>query len=446
MQPIKYAQTAWNDIKNSPGWMAKIALLALLQFIPVFGQIVLLGYAFGWARDIAWGIHSPMPEKILGNEDGKLYTRGLFLLVILLVFMLAVSFVSGIGGGVSSLGAGSDVLGSINLLPQAFIGVGGLFDLVSLVLSAAIALFFGISAMRTSIYDRISAGFQFKKIWAMFRYDTNGALRITGMTFLFGFAFAFLFGIVLSIVAIPFVWFAGMTLVDVGNAADSSQFILSLLPSLGIGMLVSLPIMFLASFTTAFLNVMVARAWGYWTQQFQVAQWRGQDDPMPFEEAAAYQAAQQAQYAAQVQYTQAQAAYAQAQGQQINYQHQQAQQAYQTAVATAAAQAAAGSVPASQAAPAAVPQDAAEVPVALQPQTVEEAVVETKAPAPEADAIPAAAAQPVADVAPAVVSAQPVAAQPEASVFEEAEPIVASQVSPEEEAPIDEGGEGRTEV
>ena len=82
-----YFSAAWNDVKSSQGWLGKMFLLGLIAFIPVFGPVVLLGYAFGWARDIAWGVHMPMPARIFGNEDGLLYRRGL------IVFCLALAVV-----------------------------------------------------------------------------------------------------------------------------------------------------------------------------------------------------------------------------------------------------------------------------------------------------------------------------------------------------------------
>ena len=73
---IKYFQTAWNDVKNSPGWFGKMCLLALVNFIPIFGSIVSYGYLYGWAREIAWGVHQPMPASIFSNDDGKFWRRG----------------------------------------------------------------------------------------------------------------------------------------------------------------------------------------------------------------------------------------------------------------------------------------------------------------------------------------------------------------------------------
>ena len=52
-----YFNAAWQDIKNSPGWFGKLVLLSLLSLIPIFGWLVVLGYLYGWARDIAWNVH-----------------------------------------------------------------------------------------------------------------------------------------------------------------------------------------------------------------------------------------------------------------------------------------------------------------------------------------------------------------------------------------------------
>ena len=62
-----YFKTAWSDVTQSPHWVTRILLLALLSFIPVFGWIVIAGYLWGWVRDMAWGLHAPLPERIFEN-------------------------------------------------------------------------------------------------------------------------------------------------------------------------------------------------------------------------------------------------------------------------------------------------------------------------------------------------------------------------------------------
>lgn len=99
-----YFSAAWHDIKNSPGWFGKLVLLSLISLIPIFGWIVVAGYLYGWARDIAWNVHSPLPKHIFGNEDGKLYSRGFFVLVIGFVCMLAPWVLEVVWGVVTGVG------------------------------------------------------------------------------------------------------------------------------------------------------------------------------------------------------------------------------------------------------------------------------------------------------------------------------------------------------
>ena len=52
-------------------------------------------------------------------------------------------------------------------------------------------------------------------------------------------------------------------------------------------MLVALAVALFAAFLGVMGCALVVRAVGQWTCQFDVANWRGQDDPMPFEIAGA---------------------------------------------------------------------------------------------------------------------------------------------------------------
>ena len=177
---IKYLSTAWNDIRQSPGWLAKALLLGLVACIPIFGWIVVYGYLYGWARDMAWGVHAPLPARIFGNEDGKLYSRGFFVLVIAFVFSLLPGVIEVIGVIIGSgpfwfWGHSGYGFGLFS------VGIGGLVFVASIAAMFFVVLFSWVGAMRMSIYGRLSAGFQFGKIWSMVRHDFGGLLRILGM-------------------------------------------------------------------------------------------------------------------------------------------------------------------------------------------------------------------------------------------------------------------------
>lgn len=293
-----YFAAAWGDITKSPGWFSKIVRLGLLCLVPVFGLIVLYGYLYGWARDIAWNVHRPMPDKIFGNEDGKLYKRGFLILVIGFVF----SLIPGLFNAAISMITGVSLFGSLysqDITPA----VGGVFlgfllSIAGLVLTFAVVFFAWVGSMRTSLYGTLSSGFQIGKIWAMLRYDFMGLLRIFGMyllsSLIIGVALVVIFLILTVVgilVAVPFI--------------DSSSALVAVMVIVAILFFLLFVVACFA--TSVFVTALVARALGYWTRQFQVNLWGGQEDPMPFEREQAQRSRQQYDtYAAQQQNTQGQ--------------------------------------------------------------------------------------------------------------------------------------------
>lgn len=281
-----YFKTAWNDIRNSPKWFSKLLLLGLISLIPVFGAIVVMGYLYGWARDIAWNVHAPMPARIFGNEDGKLYSRGFFVLVVSVVFSCLPMVIDLIG---VLLGAGPVALWGnghhariLSFLPV----VTSLFLFVATIAAIFFVQFFTwVGSMRISIYGRLSAGFQLGKIWSMMRRDFNGLLRIFGMALIaalvVGAVFAVLVGIVSVIFGISAAALAGG--VGAGTHLGGSVPWGAIFALGGLALLVALAVGYALSVASVFISAIVARAMGYWTRQFDVPAWRGQDDPLPFE-------------------------------------------------------------------------------------------------------------------------------------------------------------------
>ena len=277
---IKYFQTAWNDLKNSPGWFGKMCLLALVNFIPIFGQIVTYGYLYGWAREIAWGAHQPLKSSIFANDDGKFWRRGWFLLVIAVVFSLVPGIIMSIGasmqGNLYASFYGTQL--SPTVVNAGTVGIGSLLYLVGAVLALFISIFMWVAFMRSAIYDNLSSGFQLGQIWKMVRHDTGGIMRIFGMNLLLGLIVGLIAGLVATICAVAFI--------AVGAGVyTSSDPAVALVASVGIiGLLLLLVFTFALVVVSMVIEALVARAVGYWTMQFDVPRWRGQDDPLPFEQ------------------------------------------------------------------------------------------------------------------------------------------------------------------
>ena len=144
--------------------------------------------------------------------------------------------------------------------------------------------------MRMSVYGRLGAGFQFGKVWAMIRHDFSGLLRILGMAIVL----AVVIGIVVSILIFVLVLiglFIGFAMtggnLNIQSSHPGAAVWAIVFATGGIILVFAVLCGILSTGMYVFVEMMIVRALGYWTRQFDVPAWRGQDDPMPFELAGA---------------------------------------------------------------------------------------------------------------------------------------------------------------
>jgi len=284
-----YFAAAWADIKNSEGWISKTLLLTLLFCIPIFGPIVVYGYLYGWTREMAWNIHKPLPARIFGNEDGQLYRRGGFIFLVGLIVVLVAQLLA-LPSNVSSVqelnnlsnyavhptyASGLDV--SVSYSPLGIFGAFG--NVLSLAVSVFGAFWLMLAACRVCMYNTLGSAFEFKQLWAMFRYDGMGLLRIFGIVLLVG-----VIGVVISLFAlVPAAMFIGMAVLE----AFASAFTMTA-PDINpawvpIGTLLAVIGAFILQLANVFATMLQARALGYWLRQFEVAEWGASTDPLPFQ-------------------------------------------------------------------------------------------------------------------------------------------------------------------
>lgn len=275
-----YFSMALNDIRRSPGWRGTVLRLTLLNCVPVFGWIVVPGYLYGWARDIAWGMQTPLPPRIFADEDGRLYSRGFFALVIALVFSLAPLVLSWVWD--STAGAGWGMWRTWGA-PLPLVGMAGCVAFaLSLAMALAAASFSWVGTMRMCVYGRLAPGLQLGKIWSMIRHDLGGLLRIAAMAaVVFVLAEAVTLFVVLAGALLALFAFVGA---GAAAAGPPSLEAMVAVPGAVLAMLLAGAVLFVVAMCAiTFGDMLVVRAMGYWTRQFNVPLWRGQDDPMPFE-------------------------------------------------------------------------------------------------------------------------------------------------------------------
>lgn len=291
----KYFRTSFGDIKGTKGWFGKICLLGLIMFIPIFGQMTAYGYAWEWAHKAAWGVESPMPKKIYGRPGSKMLRWGWFALVIAIVIAIIPGVVMSIGGWLSAMGAETGIYTATGrymvVTPGnfGFAALGWVVNVAGIVLAVFACVIGWVGTIRMTMYDRLGAGLQLGKIWAMIKQDFGGIMRIFGMVILFEVVGAIIVSFILFII-IVIVLGATITplLLMANGGAYSDSAMVGYLVTLVMTMLpVFLVFCYIWNVYSTFVELLLARAVGYWTRQFDVAAWGTKDDPLPFEVAGA---------------------------------------------------------------------------------------------------------------------------------------------------------------
>ena len=124
----------------------------------------------------------------------------------------------------------------------------------------------------------------------MIRHDFGGLLRILGMALLLAIAI----GIVASVLIFVLVFiglFVGFAMtggnLNIQSAHPGATVWAIVFATGGVVLVLAVLCGVLSAGMYVFVEMMIVRALGYWTRQFDVPAWRGQDDPMPFELAGA---------------------------------------------------------------------------------------------------------------------------------------------------------------
>lgn len=275
-----YFATAWRDVRTSREWLRNLLLLSVISLVPVIGPIVVLGYAYGWARDIAWGVRTPMPGRIRAADRDHLMLRGVHLFVLELVFVSVPALLAYLFGVLFDDGLARWVEGWEAFAPiDVDFVIRRTVTVVCYVFALMVIPFILVGWMRATIYGRLSAGFQISRIWSMIRYRLSGLLRISGILLVLVCAILVLCMVyILGVGLLGAVYSAG-TLLG-GGQVDWNRIASGIMP---VAMAVLPLLVFAAAALHTFAHLIIARSLGYWTAQFDVPHWQGQDDPMPFE-------------------------------------------------------------------------------------------------------------------------------------------------------------------
>lgn len=172
--------SSWKMLTRDKGWIKPLLVLTLVSWIPILGQIVVLGYGLEWARLTAWGVDSAPKQR--GVKYGKVFATGGigFLVAVTMSIVLGLANIILFGG--AYVGAAFPLLSGATLSGLVGgLGSGLLFGGVSfaaILLMMVVNVFFGtfISAamLRSTVYDSFSAGWRVDRLFQMVVRDLGG--------------------------------------------------------------------------------------------------------------------------------------------------------------------------------------------------------------------------------------------------------------------------------
>lgn len=283
--------SSWKMLTRDKGWIKPVLVLTLVSWIPILGQIAVLGYGLEWARLTAWGVDSAPKQH--GVKYGKVLSTGgiAFLVGISMSVVLALVNVILFGGvyvgAAFPLLTGYTTSGLLDTM-----GGGVLFGGVSslaLLLMMVVNLFFGtlISAamMRATLYDSFSAGWRLDRLFQMVGRDLGGFFHTYAVSLIGGMVsgvasllLAVVGALILGIGTFGLAYGASM-----GGYSGELGHVLLNMGAFPILVLVVLAILavFAVQVIGVAMQLVAINATGQWFCRFEVNRWGVSSAPLP---------------------------------------------------------------------------------------------------------------------------------------------------------------------
>ncbi len=284
-------QASWKMLTRDKGWIKPILVLTLVGWIPILGQIVLLGYAFEWARLTAWGVDSAPKQR--GVDYGKVLTTGGRAFVISLAVNIALSIIESLVFGIEAgtlglFGTSGSVLGNIALVGA--MGGAGVVAVACEVVNMLMGTFIMVASLRATVYDDFSAGWRLDRIFQMISSDLGGFMRVYVISLLAGLV-NWLYSMVLSVLAaivfmggaagvMAYGYGAGM----MGHGVERAlvQALLGMGPAvLLLVVVLAVVAMFVGGAISTAMQLVTINATGQWFVRFDLPRWGVSSAPLP---------------------------------------------------------------------------------------------------------------------------------------------------------------------
>ena len=97
-----YMSRSWNDLASDEDWWKATLVLGFMNCVPIIGQIIMFGYLYDWAKEAAWGMHTPLSRKL--GDLGRCARYGFLACWIILIWVVPVVVIGILLGCVPAAG------------------------------------------------------------------------------------------------------------------------------------------------------------------------------------------------------------------------------------------------------------------------------------------------------------------------------------------------------
>lgn len=279
--------SSWHMLTRDKGWVKPVLVLTLVGWIPILGQIVLMGYGLEWARLTAWGVDAAPKQR--GVDYGKVLSTGgrAFLVSLSLGFIIALVLQVVFPGSLYMLFTGLTAGNAVSVATA--MASGAAMSILTMVASIAMGTFLQAATLRATLYDSFSAGWRLNRLFQMIGRDFGGFLKVLLVTLIGGAisgVYAFVVSLVLILVVMGGVMSATAFVGLSGSYMNGWHFLLEQLLRIGAGPLllfivVVIALAFVGSAISTAMSLVSMNAMGQWFCRFDVHRWGVSADPLP---------------------------------------------------------------------------------------------------------------------------------------------------------------------
>lgn len=285
--------SSWKMLTRDKGWVKPLLVLTLIGWIPVLGQIALLGYGFEWARLTAWGVDSAPKQS--GVKYGKVLRTGAVTFLVALSMSVVLSLLNMLIFGAAMPASAFPGLSGVSAQGDAFAMLYGgrsiALYLILLVVNLLFGTFISVAMMRATIYDGFAAGWRLDRIFQMIGRDVAGFFKVYWVSLVAG-VVNWLYSVAVSFLALlvalgGVVGFAYMapSLAN-GDTADLVDTVVYALVQMGPApvlaiVLIALVLAFAGGVIGTAMELVTINAVGQWFCRFDVGRWGVSGDPLP---------------------------------------------------------------------------------------------------------------------------------------------------------------------